>query len=209
MPTEIERKFLPKDANWRPSGKPDRIVQGFFWLHENATAHIDQGRRRAFSIVLRPKQAAEWRFKLTAEDGAELLMLCPGYLTPKWTFRVRHSKKEGGFLTLKGPTSDDGLSRPEYEYPLKPKDTRLLLGLCADTHISKDRYCLPYRGRVWEVDIYHGDLGQQGLVTCEVELPSATAKVVLPPWVGREVTQTKGFSNAALARSRTVPKLED
>lgn len=207
MATEIERKFLPKDPDWRPPGQAERLVQGYFWLNENATAHIARGPKDAFILVLRPRDAAEWRYRLPATDGAELLAHNPHYLSRKWTLRVRHADKKGGFLTLKGPASDDRTTRAEYEYPLKPGETKALLALCPNTHISKDRYYIPYKGLTWDVDVYDGHL--RGLVTCEVELPRADAKFALPPWVGTEVTQLKGYTNAALARSRIVPKLKD
>ena len=54
-------------------------------------------------------------------------------------------------------------------------------------------------GLVWEVDEFEGALA--GLVLAEVELPSSQTEVVLPSWVGQEITGLRSWSNRALAET--------
>ncbi|MDE5919426.1 MAG: adenylate cyclase, partial [Duncaniella sp.] len=60
-------------------------------------------------------------------------------------------------------------------------------------------YIVPWAGRVWEVDEFHGR--HEGLVLAEVELPDAEAEVKLPPFVGEEVTGDPRYYNSVLAGS--------
>ena len=52
-------------------------------------------------------------------------------------------------------------------------------------------------GLLWEVDEFEGSLS--GLVIAEVELEEEDQEVIIPSWVGLELTHLKGWSNAALA----------
>jgi adenylate cyclase len=114
--------------------------------------------------------------------------------------RVRLAGAEA-FLTVKGP----GLMiRAEFEYPIPPADAEAMLAtLCAPPVIEKTRWRVPYAGLVWEVDAFAGHL--EGLVLAEVELATSTEPVLLPPWVGREVTQDARYLNSALARAAAPP----
>ena len=114
--------------------------------------------------------------------------------------RVRLTGAEA-FLTIKGP----GLMiRAEFEYPIPLADAEAMLTtLCASPVIEKTRCRVPYGGLVWEVDTFAGHLA--GLVLAEVELIDATQKIVLPPWVGLEVTQDARYLNSALAKATAAP----
>lgn len=199
MPFEIERRFLLQDPHWRPTGKPERIVQGYFWLGETATARIAATANKAFHLVIQPADSRlSYSLPLPAKDGAALKKA----FNSGWTLRVRHSSRQGGLLTLKGKAK--GLSRPEYEYPLGKSDTEVLLALTSGSHVIKDRYRKPHKGFVWEIDIYHGKLS--GHASCEVELANETQQPALPPFVGVEVSHQKSFTAAALARSQRPPR---
>ena len=50
---------------------------------------------------------------------------------------------------------------------------------------------------LWEVDEFEGVLG--GLIIAEVELEDEHQHVVLPSWLGLEITYLKGWSNSALS----------
>lgn len=202
MSVEIERKYLLKDPNWRPKGTADHLVQGYFWLGENATLHV-LASKRSFSLVLKPRDGETFTLRIPSQDGAELLALHPHYFSSDWTCRVRSSSQEGGFLTIKGPTL--GISCPEYEYALKPLQTRKLLKLCESTHIHKDRYKKKYQGFTWEIDVFGGHLADENLVICEIELPHKDVNPILPEWVGVEVSTEKAYKNAWMARRRPLP----
>ena len=53
-----------------------------------------------------------------------------------------------------------------------------------------------HAGCLWEVDEFSG--ANAGLVVAEIELEHPDAPIVLPPWVGREVSQEPRFLNISL-----------
>jgi adenylate cyclase len=70
--------------------------------------------------------------------------------------------------------------------------------LCSGPVIDKIRYREQVGAYVWEIDVFEGE--NAGLVVAEVELPSPHAKLALPSWAGREVTDDARFFNSNLAR---------
>jgi CYTH domain-containing protein len=62
--------------------------------------------------------------------------------------------------------------------------------------IEKTRYRVSVGRLVWEIDVFSGE--NEGLVVAEVELPSEVTAVVLPDWVGEEVTGDDRYYNASL-----------
>lgn len=122
-----------------------------------------------------------------------------GYLStdPKRNVRVR-LKGDKGFLTIKGETSADGLSRMEWEREISKDDALLLLKLSLNTPISKTRYEVPFDGFVFEVDVFH--LNNNGLILAEIELNSADDCFPRPLWLGREVTGDIRYYNSYLSQ---------
>jgi adenylate cyclase len=121
-----------------------------------------------------------------------------GYLStaPERTVRVRRAG-ERAFLTVKGAPAPAALSRPEFEYEIPAADADELLGTLAHKPlIEKTRYRVTASGRVWEVDVFGGE--NEGLVMAEVELAAESAVVVLPDWVGAEVTGDPRYFNVNL-----------
>jgi len=62
--------------------------------------------------------------------------------------------------------------------------------------IEKTRYRVESHGMVWEIDRFEGD--NAGLVVAEVELEEEGQAIVLPDWVGKEVTGDRRYYNANL-----------
>ena len=119
-----------------------------------------------------------------------------GYLaTGNRTVRVRVSD-DGAWLTIKGPSRNGGLTRVEWEKEIDAKEAMELLQLAEGAVIDKVRYYVDYEGHTIEVDEFHGD--NEGLVMAEIELQSEDERVVLPKWLGREVTGEKRFYNSHL-----------
>lgn len=147
-------------------------------------------------------QEIERKFLLVSEAwraaaiGSSLLR--QGYLSSnaKATVRVRTWDDARAALTLKGPVS--GISRAEYEYEIPIADARELLAMAAPHVIEKTRYSVPHGGLTWEIDVFEGR--HQGLVIAEMELTSADQVVILPDWVGTEVSLDERYANASLAR---------
>jgi CYTH domain-containing protein len=100
-----------------------------------------------------------------------------------------------GFLTIKGPLA--GIERREYEYPIPVEEANEMLDtLCLKPIIEKVRYSIEHDGLLWEVDEFEGE--NAGLVIAEVELADADQRILLPDWIGEEVTDDPRYYNASL-----------
>ena len=119
-----------------------------------------------------------------------------GYLStdPGRSVRVRVGAGKG-FITIKGLTVN--MTRPEYEYPVPVNDANEMLDtLCLKPIIEKTRYTLEHAGLLWEVDEFEGE--NAGLIVAEVELSGPDQHIVLPDWIGKEVTDDPRYYNASL-----------
>jgi CYTH domain-containing protein len=108
-------------------------------------------------------------------------------------------------LTVKSKTT--GLADAEYEYEIPLADAEEMMAHhCLRAGLAKTRYVVPHGGHTWQVDVYRGILA--GVTLAEVELPTETAELVLPPWVGREVTGDPAYKkfNMVNARLGSAPK---
>ncbi len=135
---------------------------------------------------------------LSAVAGLPGIRMRQGYLSvdPERTVRVRVAGTRA-FLNVKGRTSASGTSRAEFEYEIPVGEAEELLdGLALRPVIEKTRYRVPSGGLVWEIDVFGGE--NDGLVVAEVELPSDETAVVLPDWIGEEVTGDARYYNANL-----------
>lgn len=136
--------------------------------------------------------------KLFRELAKTKKQIAQGYLCtdPARTVRVRMSDNQG-FLTIKGKSSDDGMSRLEFEIPVPENEALSLLDLCLPGKIEKTRYLVPFGDIIIEVDEFHGE--NEGLIVAEVELPSSNTAFDIPEWLGREVTGIQKYYNSALS----------
>lgn len=115
------------------------------------------------------------------------------------TVRVRIRDRRG-FLTIKGPSLDGGLSRYEFEKEITLDEAEHLMQLCEQGVIDKTRFLVRSGQHVFEVDEFYGD--NAGLVMAEVELGSSNEPFVKPDFIGMEVTGDRRFYNSSL---RTMP----
>ena len=124
-----------------------------------------------------------------------------GYLTkdPKRTVRVR-IREDQGFLTIKGMSSEDGLSRFEWEKEIPLNEAQELITLCLPTVIEKTRYEVTYKGFLFEVDEFEET--HSGLVLVEVELNTPKDIFEKPNWVDKEVTGDEKYYNSFLSNSK-------
>jgi adenylate cyclase len=116
--------------------------------------------------------------------------------TDRAAVRVRISDGKDAVITIKSARA--GLSRSEFEYAVPLADAEAMTELRQGSVLQKTRFRAPHAGRTWEVDVYAGD--NVGLIVAEIEIESETAKVDLPPWLGREVTGERRFYAAQLAQ---------
>lgn len=120
-----------------------------------------------------------------------------GYLSDEAgkTVRVR-TKGEKGFLTIKGKTT--GITRAEFEYEIPYLEARELLTHFCDKTLSKDRYTLTFKEKVWEIDVFHDTL--KGLIVAEIELENETDEFEKPDWILDEVSYDARYYNSQLVK---------
>jgi adenylate cyclase len=104
--------------------------------------------------------------------------------------RVRIAGNEIATIAIKGPRI--GLAQAEFEYEIPLADAeRMLSTLCQDDHLEKERFFVEDAGGTWQVDVYSGIL--QGVVIAEIELKNESQELILPRWIGKEVTGDSFF----------------
>lgn len=111
------------------------------------------------------------------------------------TVRVR-LRDEKGYLTIKGPSLNGGLSRYEFEKEITKDEALSLLMLCEPGTVDKTRWLVPVGDHVFEVDEFYGE--NEGLVVAEVELRSEDEPYERPPFLGKEVTGDRKYYNSHL-----------
>lgn len=145
----------------------------------------------------------ERKFLVTSDDfktqAAKKTKIIQGFLNSdkERTVRVR-LKGEIGFLTIKGPSLDGGLSRFEWETELSKTDTEALLRLCEKGKIDKIRYEVQVGNHLFEVDEFFGD--NEGLTVAEIELNHVSEIFKKPLWLGEEVTGNIKYYNSQLSK---------
>ena len=119
-----------------------------------------------------------------------------GYIStdPEKTIRVRISDKSA-FLAIKGISR--GARRLEFEYEIPIIDAKELLNEFSVSTVSKIRYEIEYKGKLWEVDEFLED--NEGLIVAEIELDTENESFELPGWVGDEVTDDEKYYNSNLS----------
>ena len=119
-----------------------------------------------------------------------------GYLSTVPARTVRISLiRDKGFLTVKGVSV--GATRTEYEYEIPAGEaSEMLDNLCERPLIEKTRYRVEHQGLTWEIDEFDGD--NAGLIIAEVELDEEDQAIMLPDWIGKEVTGDPRYYNANL-----------
>ena len=122
-----------------------------------------------------------------------------GFLSsnPERTVRVR-LKSEKGFITVKGKSSEDGLSRFEWEKEISKIEAEALLNLCESGIIDKTRFEIKVGNHTYEVDEFYGE--NEGLIISEVELNSKTEIFEKPDWLSKEVTGDAKYYNSSLSK---------
>ncbi len=134
------------------------------------------------------------------KESSEHYRIVQGFLNknPHRTVRVRRLKDHGK-LTIKGMSSEDGLSRFEWETMLGLQEADDLLKLCEPGIIDKIRYVIPQGELTIEVDEFFGE--NSGLILAEIELPSTDTVYNRPVWLGSEVTGDIRYYNSYLSEN--------
>ena len=121
-----------------------------------------------------------------------------GYITVGSDGTEVRLRRKGGryFQTIK---QGSGLSRRETEVELTQWQFETLWPQTEGRRVVKDRYEIPYRGRMIELDVFHGRL--EGLIVAEVEFDSVrdSESFIAPNWFGEDVTDDPRYRNRSLA----------
>lgn len=127
-------------------------------------------------IEIERKYLVKGNFKTEAESSSRIVQ---GYIcsAPGKTVRVR-IRGEKGYLTIKGPSDETGMSRYEFEKEITLEEAEQLLKLCEPGAIDKVRYLVKQGKHTWEVDEFHGE--NEGLTVAEIELSSENEAFDLP-----------------------------
>ena len=136
-------------------------------------------------------------FKTHAFDSSRIKQ---GYLNsdPERTVRVRIRDTEA-YITVKGKSSESGLSRFEWEKQIPLEEAESLLEICESGMIDKSRFLVDVEGHIYEVDEFYGE--NKGLLLAEIELESEDEKFTKPDWLGEEVTGDQKYYNSLLAKN--------
>jgi adenylate cyclase len=218
MSTEIERKFLTINDDWKTLATPVRYRQGYMnsdrghqvLIHTNT----DPGRTSGFLEIRSPNLQFPIEHLIPIQDAVALHeQLCfdlttttdsgctrrTGSLSTNagHTLRSRIAGNRGIF-TIK--TKTVGISRSEFEFEIPIVAAEQLLNtVCEQPQIDKTRRKITHEGFIWEVDEFAGE--NLGLVIAEIELSHEAQSFTKPHWVGPEVTGDRRYYNSALAQT--------
>lgn len=111
--------------------------------------------------------------------------------------RIRLINLEEAYLTIKKAKSETLGVRSEFEYEIPVEDAIEMMQLNHYVKVVKQRHIVMDGGRKWEVDFFLED--NEGLIIAELELPSLEETIVIPDWIGKEVTDDPRYLNNHLA----------
>jgi adenylate cyclase len=109
------------------------------------------------------------------------------------SLRVRVAGEEA-WLNIK--SSDLGISRIEYDYPIPVADAERMIQDFCNGVVEKTRHYVPVDDFTFEVDEFHGD--NDGLIVAELELDSVDRVFPRPGWLGKEVSGALRYYNLNL-----------
>ncbi len=126
--------------------------------------------------------------------------------SPGQTIRIRIAKTEDlevAKMTVKGRSSNGGLVRSEWEWPMPVESAKNIIEELDPPRFNKVRHVVSHGENSWEVDVLRVNeiagrppVMWKYLVVAEFEGTSLekVQNVILPPWVGRDVTGDSIFS---------------
>ena len=101
---------------------------------------------------------------------------------------------DSAFLTIKNAAI--GITRKEFEYEIPKNEAEDIIRTFDLKVLTKERYQIMYKSKLWEVDVFAGRL--KGLVLAEIELNAEDENIQLPEWIDIEVTHDASYFNANL-----------
>lgn len=131
------------------------------------------------------------------EQASNKVFFKQAYLNtdPERTVRIRITDDQA-FMTIKGRSSENGLTRFEWEKEIPVKEAEELFKICEPGKIEKYRYLVNSGDHVYEVDEFLDE--NLGLIIAEIELNEENEKFNKPEWLGAEVTGNSEYYNSNL-----------
>ena len=117
---------------------------------------------------------------------------------PQRTVRLRITGDKS-FLTIKGKSSKNGLTRFEWEKEISKNEAEALFELCEPGIIEKTRYLVKAGDFLFEIDEFYKE--NEGLTIAEIELKKETDIFQKPKWLGKEVTGEIKYYNSQLSKN--------
>lgn len=145
-------------------------------------------------------------------DAYSAVHIKQGYINPdsQVTKRVRIEEDEQGirtaFFTLKDKFKDEDPDEEEMDIPIYMAER--LMKECGPCVIKKTRHTVIYghsdQALKWEVDAFKKNL--KGLYVAEIEICHRDQRIIVPEWLGEEVTKDKRYKNKRLAIAQRLPE---
>lgn len=176
---EIERRFLVDARGVKP------------WRHNARVLHIEQHYLpyEAFTTIGQRLHGFNRPMTTMTEKQAAV------WASTDWAVRLR-KMNQACILTCKSRQRHD--TSLELEWSLSEEDYEAMLLHGPFPSVVKTRYeWTGVDGSTWEVDEFEGALA--GVVLAEIELSHSEQEVMLPPWVGHEITGLESWSNKSLS----------
>jgi len=147
-------------------------------------------------------QEIERKFLVIGEfksQSSKNFHITQGYITSGAGQNVRiRIKGDKGYITIKGKSSQSGMSRYEWEKEIPLNEAGELMLLCRPGIIDKTRYEVVFENQTFEVDEFHGE--NEGLIFAELEIESEDSIIIKPNWLGEEVTGDKRYYNSYISK---------
>lgn len=180
---EIERRFFLNDKEAQP------------WIMDSITSRIRQCYLHSPDIFLRGSDLFYKNQKMLSSIALEQKNIINS--TDEWTSRIRFTD-ERVTLTLKGKREHS--SAIELEWTIDDVVASHIVEQTECPTVIKTRHVWTGPdGLVWEIDVFEEEL--LNLIIAEVELPNEDYPVVIPSWIGEEITGRHQWSNSSLARN--------
>ena len=141
----------------------------------------------------------ERRFLIKNDNWKEFIkkeiFIEQGYLSKTfddWIIRIRFTGKDFKIAFKKHIES---FTNYEFEYFIPQKDGEIIMSNLSNT-IKKERFYLEIERKSWIIDCFKEK--NYPLEIAEIELSNEKEDLILPPFISKEITGLKNFSNFSL-----------
>ncbi len=163
------------------------------WLEMRILKEITQAYRDCRHVVAQDGKLVDIELGWVVGDAFDGFV--EGQILEGWAYRVQVNADGTGKLMLKSPDMGDGNVRTCWEtQPMKlnREQTAVFLAICGEGRVTKTRYQIG----LWTIDRIVDRFDTVGWMA-EIENPFSD--LILPDWVGQEVTSDNRFTVWSIA----------